>query len=1186
MARGTAKLLLGFLLCCSSILLSLLGSAPAGSFVHGSGLVSTHPGPAVWGLRSLPEEMSKAVAATLASKFSERLVDQMQSFTTMFYEAMQKSMAEPHKGRFKLRFHPDPHENQGAEVAIVNWYPAKKSLEEVFAGLEWSITSFEISFRNNEGEKTRIMNEDDVDDLLSESKGVVIDVHLKQPSHLERLRNKALETIASGIKQAKHLICGEGQIGQETVSKAQAALISEAANLAKMQTSKSALSTEGFDIESFSKHVSDIAERLNMSPQEQKVLAMAIDADNMASLEMKTYYLEDGSLVKHLTSWRTIRSSTVSGNPPDKIYFVYGDFSVTCDVPDGGLAPKATIMFDEYVDLRAKLERAKQFGMDAEHVWGSRQYLVFIEWLEILLILGVFIITGQLLPAVIVGILVAAMSFLVKYSKVSAILGAPMRGSQVRLQHRVGEAAVHTLRQVQDSWLLAIRLKGFIFFGSVQGVTSMVATRIETEKKEKVPNYRRLQIVIFDCAQLDGIEVSAAKSLTKLTQESKSAGVQIIFSSVSNGLAKEMKSRGVIHGDHDLFPDMEAAIFYVEDLALQYAKAMEGLFSSLHPGIQYHQAVRKEQVTFEPFGGILVTDDARLGCPWRFCTKVDITKHSTLLWSSKDKHDVLYLIHTGSVGIFESIPEDRRHWKSPVAVYGHGQFLNLEMLAGRTPKGNAVCIESGQVIAWDRDQWRRMSRHEPVMAAKLLEAAMAQRQNESGSAENEEISSSICGEVSEQVMRLLAAKALKELGFFEPLPPGIPSSLPLLPERLKHDCRVGFRTFRRFTDEGQEVIDPYDVKSALMYAGIFGAQLSHERLFPLSEAQFVHVANEAYMTRFSARQIAIAEDLFGKFDADGSGALELDELHMVIQEMTGVDEVHDSQIDGLAAAWKGSCRVDQSGQLVIDRQTFLSIMSRYVKAHMNDYMLLQGLLEMTKTKPEELMSSKLTLEMLADALNTSGENAEVRVYRHAVAKLRSASLRQSMEDSTHESVMDVVQEIVWAHKPLTSAGGDSNLSSLDFTDLVAAAMPTELRPKNGATLPPKPPKKAARSHKEQLPAEDLHVLQSLVLDLREPKAQKTVFELGRWTAQRRISERIEDVQLDNGGERSISVQKLTSDEPAELTDLDRLKIRVFNFLERPKSSMAALAWFYADCILVILCVVSLVAEPLVLVVYP
>ena len=55
MARGTAKLLLGFLLCFSAVLLSFLGSASARSFVHGSGFVSTHPRSAVWGFRSLPD---------------------------------------------------------------------------------------------------------------------------------------------------------------------------------------------------------------------------------------------------------------------------------------------------------------------------------------------------------------------------------------------------------------------------------------------------------------------------------------------------------------------------------------------------------------------------------------------------------------------------------------------------------------------------------------------------------------------------------------------------------------------------------------------------------------------------------------------------------------------------------------------------------------------------------------------------------------------------------------------------------------------------------------------------------------------------------------------------------------------------------------------------------------------------
>ncbi|CAE7434623.1 unnamed protein product [Symbiodinium pilosum] len=191
------------------------------------------------------------------------------------------------------------------------------------------------------------------------------------------------------------------------------------------------------------------------------------------------------------------------------------------------------------------------------------------------------------------------------------------------------------------------------------------------------------------------------------------------------------------------------------------------------------------------------------------------------------------------------------------------------------------------------------------MASKILEAAMSQRQNESGSAENEKLSESISGDVSGQVYGLLAAQALSELGFFEPLPPGTPSSLPLLPERLKQDCTAAFRTYRRFTDDGKEVIDPYDIKNALMYAGIFGTQLNQERLFPLTEAQFVHVANEAYMTRFSPRQVALAEDLFGKFDADGSGALELDELHMVIQEMTGVDEagLEEKRFGSGFAAW-------------------------------------------------------------------------------------------------------------------------------------------------------------------------------------------------------------------------------------------------------------------------------------------
>ncbi|CAE7434638.1 unnamed protein product [Symbiodinium pilosum] len=39
----------------------------------------------------------------------------------------------------------------------------------------------------------------------------------------------------------------------------------------------------------------------------------------------------------------------------------------------------------------------------------------------------------------------------------------------------------------------------------------------------------------------------------------------------------------------------------------------------------------------------------------------------------------------------------------------------------------------------------------------------------------------------------------------------------------------------------------------------------------------------------------------------------------------------------------------------------------------------------------------------------------------------------------------------------------------------------------------------------------------LVFDLRETKAQQVVYELGRRMAQRRISERIDDVRIDDEG---------------------------------------------------------------------
>ena len=50
----------------------------------------------------------------------------------------------------------------------------------------------------------------------------------------------------------------------------------------------------------------------------------------------------------------------------------------------------------------------------------------FAEWLEILAILMVFIFTGQLLYAVVAGIVLTCVSFIMKYTKVSCMAGGPI----------------------------------------------------------------------------------------------------------------------------------------------------------------------------------------------------------------------------------------------------------------------------------------------------------------------------------------------------------------------------------------------------------------------------------------------------------------------------------------------------------------------------------------------------------------------------------------------------------------------------------------------------------------------------------------------------------------------------------------------------------------------------------------
>lgn len=383
-------------------------------------------------------------------------------------------------------------------------------------------------------------------------------------------------------------------------------------------------------------------------------------------------------------------------------------------------------------------------GFVAENLWGSRKYLSLAEWLEILLILGVFIWSGQLLPAVGVGIILCGISFIMKYAKVPAIAGRPMTGKDVATRERPKSLLVQkNLQHIASSWLMVVRLKGFVFFASAHAVTNFVRNRLESEEAQQLPAYRRLKFVIFDCELLDGMDASGAKTVLKLVKDCTALGVKIFWSSMTPEFVDELRIRSIISKDQDWFVDLNQAVRFVETHVLRYRMAQQETWVNLHSAFIRNEEFLKKRLAFEPFRHIFLMESARIGCPWRYCTSMPIMKYRTVLYEPGQMGGSLFLVHSGAVALFDTVPsgsEGDDEWTAPNAVYQHGWFLNREALIRSPSKNYAIAIEDGEVLCWTQEDWWRMTYDHPLMMLELLKAAMKQqgRDNErdSKSADN------------------------------------------------------------------------------------------------------------------------------------------------------------------------------------------------------------------------------------------------------------------------------------------------------------------------------------------------------------------------------------------------------------------------------------------------------------------
>jgi len=202
-------------------------------------------------------------------------------------------------------------------------------------------------------------------------------------------------------------------------------------------------------------------------------------------------------------------------------------------------------------------------------LWDSRRTLPFGDYLTVVAMLIIVVVAG-IAPGVILGILISGVSFIVAFSRNSAIKDQFTGMSRRSVVQRPADET-NRLRSRGDR-LKGFKLHGYLFFGTANGVMERVREALPTA-----------DVVLVDFWDVKGIDASAVMVLRKLLRVAKETGVQIVFTGMTPELQTRMRTCGLDLSGQPVrcFPDMDHGLEWSEQLLLKESDAEATLAEAL-----------------------------------------------------------------------------------------------------------------------------------------------------------------------------------------------------------------------------------------------------------------------------------------------------------------------------------------------------------------------------------------------------------------------------------------------------------------------------------------------------------------------------------------------------------------------------------------------------------------------------
>jgi sulfate permease, SulP family len=332
-------------------------------------------------------------------------------------------------------------------------------------------------------------------------------------------------------------------------------------------------------------------------------------------------------------------------------------------------------------------------------LWDKRKVLPPVEYAVVVVILAVIIGRGYL-DGVVVGLVMAVVLFAVNYGRIELVrevaLGETYHSNVDR------PAAERARLKARGDQVQILRLNGFVFFGSANGLLERIRKRVESAP---------LRFLVIDLRRVTGVDSSGVVAFVKVVHLAEANGFELVFTGASDRVREQLRQGQVV--------ESEGIVRFEPDLDRGLQRCEEGLLEGAEP---------------EPIVVADASSDGLAGMPPGLRTYLERRELSqgTVLLRQDEPPDDVFVLESGRLSVETVTPEGTRmrlRTLRPGVVVGE-----MAMYTGVARSADVVAETPSVVLRLSRQSIARVEAEDPALAAALhrwLATTLSERLGES-----------------------------------------------------------------------------------------------------------------------------------------------------------------------------------------------------------------------------------------------------------------------------------------------------------------------------------------------------------------------------------------------------------------------------------------------------------------------